>query len=129
MVCIVLISSRGDQDVSTEEVFQNVRMGTTSIRMTKQTQYREVAIVVGTLRCIPGTPPVVTMDVLVVDDDVVMEVSKCEYRGGLSKRLEVTNKHQTRPVEPIERGYCPSWRVWSPSRKRLYIPDTLRYSL
>ena len=54
---------------------------------------------VGTLRCLPGTPPVLTMDVVVVDDDVVMEVSKCEYGGGLSKRLNVDNEHRDRPID------------------------------
>jgi hypothetical protein len=54
---------------------------------------------VGTLRCLHGPPPVVTMDVLVVDDDVVMEVSKCEYRGGLSKRLNGTNEHRNDPTD------------------------------
>ena len=44
-------------------------------------------------------------DVDVVGSDVsVMEVSKCEYGGGLSKRLNVDNEHRDRPTDSTQRG-------------------------
>ena len=44
---------------------------------------------------------VVSVAVAVVVGVVVMVVSKCEYRGGLSKPQNVTNKHRARPTDSI----------------------------